>query len=391
MSREAGAQRKHLELVTTAMASGGDAVAHDPGGRVVFVRGALPRERVGVRLVAEHKRYANASIDEVVEPSSDRVSPPCPEVERGCGACPWQHISTSTQRDLKVQFIVEALERAGVQCPAPSPSVELAPWAFRTTIKAAVTDGRAGFLRTRSHLMVPVDSCLIAHPLLEDLLVGPRYPGASQVLLRCGARTGERLAVTTPSGLDLHLPDDVRPDHVHEQAAGRVWQISARSFFQSRPDGADALAELVKSAADGMGDPTTAVDLYCGVGLFAGVLAARGWSVTAVEGSQSAVADAVANVRDLDVTVVHADVTTWTPPRADLVVADPSRIGLGQRGVEVIVATGARRVVVISCDAAGLGRDAALLDRAGYALRAVIPVDLFPHTFRVEAVTVYDR
>ena len=196
---------------------------------------------------------------------------------------------------------------------------------------------------------------------------------------------------TTPTRLDISVPDDVHTEHVHEMAAGRSWRISARSFFQSRADGADALAALVGSAADELGTPTTAVDLYSGVGLFAGVLAGRGWSVTAVEGSQSAVDDAVENLRDWAVPVVRADVTTWAPVRADLVVADPSRMGLGPRGVEVIAATGARRVIVISCDAASLGRDAALLHRSGYALKAVTPVDLFPHTFRIEAVTVYDR
>ncbi len=380
-----------MELVTSAMASGGDAVGRDAEGKAVFVRGGLPGERVRVRLVADHARYAIGSIDEVVEPSPDRVAPPCPEVERGCGACQWQYVSTSGQQRLKLHFIIEALERSGVHCPEPNPSVELAPWAFRTTIKASVTNGRAGYLRTRSHHMVPVDSCRVAHPLLGDLLVQARYPGAHHVLLRCGARTGERLAATAPSGLKLKLPNDVRPDHLHEIVADRSWRISARSFFQSRPDGADALAGLVGAAADELGEPTTAVDLYCGVGLFAGVLAARGWSVTAVEGSQNAVADATFNLRDSAVSVVDGDVTKWKARKADLVVADPSRIGLGPTGVEVITATGAHRVILISCDAASLGRDAALLHGAGYVLSAVTHVDLFPHTFRVEALTVYDR
>jgi 23S rRNA (uracil1939-C5)-methyltransferase len=384
-------QEKHLDLLTSGMASGGDALAHDSAGKAVFVRGALPGERVRVRLVADRARYTIGSIDELVEPSPDRVTPPCPEVDRGCGACQWQYVSISMQQRLKLQFIVESLERSGVQCPDPNPSVELASWAFRTTIKAAVTDGRAGYLRTRSHEVIPVDSCLVAHPLLVDLLVEARYPGARQVLLRCGARTGERLAATTPSGLDLRLPSDVQSDHLHELVAGRQWRISARSFFQTRADGAEALADLVGAAADELGAPTTAVDLYSGVGLFAGVLAARGWSVTAVEGSRSAVADAVFNLRDSDASLVHADVTRWKPVRADLVVADPSRIGLGNTGVEVIKATGARRVVLISCDAPSLGRDAALLARGGYALNAVTPVDLFPQTFRIEAVSVYDR
>jgi 23S rRNA (uracil1939-C5)-methyltransferase len=380
-----------MELVPSAMASGGDAVARDPDGKAVFIRGALPGERVEVEIVADHARYASGRVESVIEPSPDRITPPCPEADRGCGACQWQHISIAMQRQLKAGFVTEAIERAGVPCPPLSPSVELPPGDFRTTITAAVTDGRAGFFRTRSNQMVPVDSCLVAHPLLEELLVGVRYPGATKVLLRCGARTGERLAATTPSDLKLRLPDDVVSHRFHEVAAGRRWQISGPSFFQSRADGADALAAIVGAAADAWGTPSRAVDLYSGVGLFAGVLAERGWSVTAVEGSHSAATDAEVNLQESTARVVRADVTTWASDQADLVVADPSRIGLTPRGVEVVAATGARRVVLVSCDAASLGRDAAHLRDAGYELSAVTVVDLFPHTFRVEAVTVYDR
>jgi 23S rRNA (uracil1939-C5)-methyltransferase len=380
-----------MELVAAAMANGGDAVARDGTGKAVFVRGALPGERVDVRIVADKAKYANATVETVIDPSPHRVNPPCPELARGCGACQWQHISVSEQRRLKEGFVVEAIERSGVSCPTPGPTVELAPWAFRTTIHAAVTGGRAGFHRTRSHDVVKVETCRVAHPLLEELLVGGRYPGARKVLLRCGERTGERLAATTPSGLPVTTPGDVRTDHFRESVAGRSWRVSARSFFQTRTDGAEALAAIVAAAADEAGPPSTAVDLYSGVGLFAGVLAARGWSVTAVEGSQSAVTDAEINLGECDATVVRADVTRWTPTQADLVIADPSRLGLGRDGVGVVAATGARRLVLISCDAASLGRDVALLDGAGFSLTAVTPVDLFPQTFRVEAVTVYDR
>lgn len=373
------------------MASGGDAVARDGDGKAVFIRGAIPGERVRVKIQADHKKYANGDVDTVLEASPQRVTPPCPEVERGCGACQWQHISLAEQRKLKNGFLVEAVERAGVTCPEPGSVVALEPWDFRTTISAGVTNGRAGFNRARSHQVVGVDTCLVAHPLIEELLVGVRYPGARSVLLRCGARTGERLVVTTPAGLDVQLPDDVRTEDFHEFAAGRRWRVSARSFFQTRADAVDALADLVVAAADEMGPPTTAIDLYSGVGLFAGTLAARGWSVTAVEGSERSVADARENLRDTDATVVRADVTKWTPGAADLVVADPSRLGLGPEGVEVVESTGARRLVLVSCDAASLGRDAALLEKAGYGLSALTQVDLFPQTFRVEAVTVYDR
>jgi 23S rRNA (uracil1939-C5)-methyltransferase len=138
-------------------------------------------------------------------------------------------------------------------------------------------------------------------------------------------------------------------------------------------------------------EPGAAVDLFSGVGLFAGVLAARGWSVTAVEGAKDAAADARVNLRNEDAAIVRADVNRWTASPADLVVADPSRSGLGRRGVAAVAATGARRVVVISCDAAAFGRDAGLLTGVGYTLTSVTPVDLFPHTSHVEVVSVYDR
>ena len=127
----------------------------------------------------------------------------------------------------------------------------------------------------------------------------------------------------------------------------------------------DELADLVVAAAAELGVPGVALDLYSGVGLFAGVLAARGWSVTAVESSKSAVDDARTNLRSLGAMVVAADVDKWSPSPADLVVADPSRSGLGRRGVDAVDGSGARRLVLVSCDAASLGRDLGLLRRRG--------------------------
>jgi 23S rRNA (uracil1939-C5)-methyltransferase len=173
--------------------------------------------------------------------------------------------------------------------------------------------------------------------------------------------------------------------------AGRRWRISAGSFFQARPDGADALAELVADAAERSGPPGSALDLYSGVGLFAGVLAEKGWAVTAVESSPSSAADARANLDGLPVGVVQADVGRWSPPPASLVVADPSRIGLGRKGVEVVAASGAPRLILVSCDAISLGRDSGLLSKKGYRLSEMTLVDMFPQTSHVEVVSVFNR
>jgi len=343
-----------------------------------------------VKRLTDHSKYTIACVDSVIEPSSDRVVPPCPEVDHGCGACQWQHISIPMQRELKGQIIIEAIERSGVQCPEPKPPIELAPWGFRTTINAAVKDGRAGFHRSRSHQIVAVDSCLVAHPSFRifSSAVGIRVPKRSfsdvelgpgnawRRPLRQGSLSGCR-AMSVRNTFMRRRPDD-RGESPHDRSSRlgpTAWTRWHRQSWMRRAKWA----------------PSTALDLYSGVGLFAGVLAERGWSVTAVEGSSSSVADAEFNLRDLKVTVVRADVTTWTPHQADLVVADPSRFGLGREGVDVVAATNARRVILISCDAASLGRDASLLRHAGYTLNAVTHVDLFPQTYRVEAVTVYDR
>ena len=381
-----------LELVTTGMASNGQAIARDADGKVIFVEGALPGERVHVEMLSDRPKYSSARVSELLDSSDLRVVPPCPELPRGCGGCQWQHATAAAQQRLKSDLISDAIRRLGpIEPPALQPTVDLAPWRFRTTLRVGVVDGQAGLREIRSHRVVTVENCLIVHPLLTELLVGRRFTGAKEVLLRCGERTRERLVSTRPARVKIRVPDDVRRDHLHEFAAGRLWRISAKSFFQTRADGVDALAALVGAAADELGTASSAIDLYSGVGVFAGVLADRGWSVTAVEGTSSAAHDAHINLRDLDVAVVRGDVTEWMPPTADLVVADPSRAGLGREGTAVIAASRARRVVLISCDAASLGRDAGLLGAAGYSLTSVTPVDLFPHTFHVEAVAVFDR
>ena len=386
-----------MDLVPTGMAAGGDAIARDEDGRVVFVTGALPGERVRVQLTETRRDYARAVVADVLDASPDRVAPPCPELARGCGGCQWQHVAPDAQRRLKARIVADALRRlAKLPDPPVGEPVALTAEGYRTTVRAAVVDGRAGYRRHHAHDAVAVDSCLVAHPLLEDLLRDGRFGGADEVVLRCGARTGERLVLARPSAAGVVVPDDVtvvergQRGWITEEVAGRRWRISAGSFFQARPDGADALAALVAAAAAGA---RTAVDLYAGVGLFAGVLADAGARVVAVEGDAGAVADARANLAELgrQARVVRADVARWTPRPAEVVVADPSRAGLGRRAAAVVAGCGARRVILISCDAAALGRDVGLLAGHGYGLVSTTPVDLFPHTVHVEAVSLLER
>ncbi|MDQ6798788.1 MAG: hypothetical protein M3011_12370, partial [Actinomycetota bacterium] len=348
-------------------------------------------EHVRVEVIERSRDYFRAQVIEVLDAAPGRTSAPCAEVARGCGSCQWQHISLPTQRELKQQVVQDSLRRlARIDSPEVMPLIELPGSGYRTTIRAGVVNGRAGYRRRRENTLLTVEQCHIAHPLVEELLLQGEYGVADEVILRCASRTRERLAAPHPEGAGITVPADTRTDHLHEEVAGRRWRISARSFFQSRPDGAEALCELVANAADEL-TTGVAIDLYSGVGLFAGVLADRGWTVVSVESSGDAVRDARVNLQGSEVRIVRADVAKWSPPKGHLVVANPSRRGLGRNGLSTVVASGASRVVLVSCDVGTFGRDTALLRSAGYGLTAVTPVDMFPHTFHVEVVSTFDR
>jgi 23S rRNA (uracil1939-C5)-methyltransferase len=255
--------------------------------------------------------------------------------------------------------------------------------------------GRAGHRAGRGQATVETEACLAVHSLLEELVVDGRYPGTPEVLLRAGVATGERLVRVDRGAAGVRVPDGVmvvergRRAFVHETVAGRRFRVSADSFFQPGPVAAEALARTVAALA---GERRVLVDLYAGVGLFASVLGAeRGAQVVAVENDRASAADARVNLADLDATVVTCEVGRWRACAADVVVADPSRTGLGRPGVAAVAATGAPRLVLVSCDPASLARDTVLLAQDGYGLVSVALVDAFPHTFHVETVSRFDR
>lgn len=379
--------------------AGGDGLARETSGRVVFVPGALPGEQVRVGLGDERRDHARASVVEVLEASPHRREPPCPYVAAGCGGCTWQHVDPPHQVELKRAIVEEALARTGglrgvdVRC---GPGLD--PWQFRTTLRLGVDDGRLGFRARRSHRVVTVERCLVAHPLLDDLLVEARFPGAREVVLRAGRATGERLALVDPAvaAAGAEVATDVARGPgaaVHEVIAGQRLRVSAGSFFQTRADGAEALVAAVREAAGASAagpGPGLVVDAYGGVGLFAATVAGDA-PVEVVERSRSSCADARHNLAGRPARVVCTAVERWRPRRAGLVVADPARAGLGRAAVEVVAATRAPRLVLVSCDPVALARDTRLLAAAGYAHRGSTVIDLFPHTPHVEVVTRFDR
>lgn len=391
-----------LELSVDDVAVGGDGIARADDGRVVFVHGGVPGDVVTARVTKDQPRLLKADAVAIRSASDDRTTPPCGHVADGCGGCGWQHLAVDAQRRWKQRMVEESLRRIGRQEGSVSLGAPLPDQGFRTSLRLLVTPGGPAFRGARSHDAVPVVSCHVAHPGLDQLVRDGRFGSASEVTLRIGGATGERLAVVGPAvPADLDLPDDVivvGEDELadgadacfHDEVAARRFRISARSFFQTRTDGAEALVAEVRSAGGDAWGSGTLADVYGGVGLFASTLGA-GMSTVLVESSRSSIADAEHNLADRDTRIVRCSVDRWRPSPADVVVADPPRGGLGKDGVRAVTGTGAGRIVLVSCDAASFGRDAGLLADAGYERRSTVLVDLFPHTPRVELVSRFDR
>jgi 23S rRNA (uracil1939-C5)-methyltransferase len=380
-----------VELTATRMVAGGDALGRIEDGRVALIDGALPGERVRIEVTADKADLLRGRVVEVLEASAARVTPPCAHAREGCGGCGWQHVATETQPLLKLDIIRDALHRiARIAEPPLAEPVLLPTDGFRTTVRALVVDGKPAFRKHQSHDPVLIDSCMVAHPAIDELLRDGKFGRATEVTLRVATGTGERAALAEPADIVMDLPPDVmrgKNAAVHEVIDGHSMRVSINSFFQSRTDGAATLARLVREAT---GPDRILADLYCGVGLFA-VTADQPKRIVAVERGRAAVADAKFNLKGRDARIVRSDVGKWKGNKVDVVVADPSRAGLGRDGARAVLACDPERVVLVSCDAAALARDIGLLVAAGFGLASVTLVDLFAHTPHVECVTVLDR
>jgi tRNA/tmRNA/rRNA uracil-C5-methylase (TrmA/RlmC/RlmD family) len=446
------ARGQDVEVTIEDVAQGGWCVARPEGLPVMFVRHALPGELVVARVTEVTSKFARADAVRVLRSSPDRVDAPCPHARPGgCGGCDWQHAALPAQRALKAAVIAQQLRRlAGIErevtvepLPGDEPTgAEAAAGAaeaggeagatstapglgWRTRVQYAVDrDGTAGLRGHRSHRVVDIGDCLIAHQAVRDLdITGDEWAGATMVEVAAGgAESAENFAVTVvedggqgqrgkPAGQGGRSGSrggrPARPrrtlvegrPYLAERAAGRLWQVSADGFWQVHPAAAETLSAAVAAAlAPAPGD--TVLDLYCGAGLFAGVVAplvGPDGAVTGVESDAAAVRNARQNLSDYPwATFLQAEVAQAASagdlPPARLVVADPPRTGLARELVAYLTGDSpAARFAYVSCDPATLARDLGLLTAGGWRLDDLRAFDAFPMTHHVECVVTLSR
>ncbi|MFN2617267.1 MAG: 23S rRNA (uracil(1939)-C(5))-methyltransferase RlmD [Thermoleophilaceae bacterium] len=437
---------EELELVIDRLAYGGNGVGRT-NGYVVFVRGAVPGDTVRARVTKSKRSYAEADTVELVTPSPHRV-----ETGADHPGAPWQVLPYEFQLSEKQSQVRDALERiGGFEAPPVEPIVPAEELTgYRNKMEYSFGTDAAGELvlgfhrRGRFDVIDDVSRDLLASARVDELREAvkawSREQGLSaydrrehggllrNLVVREGRRTGSLQAriVTSPgqldaAGLAATVPADsllwTRADSVAETThggetevvAGSEWleeelsglrfRISPDAFFQTNTEMAERLYGLARDLA-GLSGRERVLDLYCGIGTIALVLALDAGEVWGVELVERAVADAIGNARlnGVDNAQFFAgDVRTAMRPllersgRPDVVVVDPPRAGLSSKIVRRLLEAQAGRIVYVSCNPTTLAPNARELVDAGYALRTVRPVDMFPQTPHIECVALFER
>jgi 23S rRNA (uracil1939-C5)-methyltransferase len=435
-----------LELTVDSLAFGGAGVARRDG-YVVFVTGGMPGDRVRAEVQKAKRAYAEARAVEIVDPSPDRVAPRAHHP-----GAPWQVLPYERQLEVKQAQVDDALRRIGrldgFELEDIVPAVET--WRYRNKLEysfGADADGRlvCGF-HAPGHWeeIVELTDCLLAseagNAARERVVAWCRASGLSAFDRRAGtgflrnlvvreSRRGEELQVrlvTSPGELDrASLIEAAGPvggllwtqtdsvaettqggqtellagsDHLEEEIDGMRFRIAANAFFQTNTEMAERLYGLAIDYAQPAGTDRV-YDLYCGIGTIGLLMAPRAAEVWGLELVEEAIADAIANARlnevdnarffAGDVRLAMRDLVQEAG-RPDTVVVDPPRSGLSQKVVRRIIEAGPKRIVYVSCNPTTLAPNAAQLVEAGYALRRVRPVDMFPQTPHIECVALLE-
>jgi 23S rRNA (uracil1939-C5)-methyltransferase len=402
-----------VTLTLTIMAHGGAAMGRDDNGRSTFVPFTIPGETVRARLTTEKRHFARGDLLDIIDPSPDRIEPRCPHFGV-CGGCHFQHMTYERQLQAKQIVVTDQLQRLGgfdevnVLPVKPNPT----PWGYRVDASLSpVPGGGLGYWSPQKREVIPIETCPIIHPRLQELWqdVDLDLPGLRKLTLRVGDDEAllaalevddvepPELATDFPVSVAIVLPDAtaaslVGDNYIVQRVKGRDFRVSPGCFFQPSPAAAGLLVDAVLAYAN-LSGAEAVVELYSGVGMLTAFLAETGAAVTAVELNPDAVADTAVNLHDFDnVTLYEGPAEEILPlldVRAALLVVDPPDGGLSPAVIESIARLVPARLIYVSADLPALARDGKKLAQAGYRLAEVQPIDMTPQAFQIDTVSLW--
>jgi 23S rRNA (uracil1939-C5)-methyltransferase len=400
-----------MEVTIERILPGGLGLAHAEG-KTIMVALAAPGDRLRVRIDRVKGNVSFASIEEVIEPSPVRVEPPCPYFGR-CGGCDFQQLTYQAQLDAKAEIIRDCLRRLGGIANVPDFQITPAPnqWHYRSRAQwqyDAVRQ-RLGYFESGSRHVCDVADCAVLVPELQQTLEDlrermrdgslPEDARDFRAVLGDDAQVSIAPSVRSPTvregtGRNPTIREGARPCDITRTIHAERYQFNAESFFQAN----DGLLPQLIDAAIGEARGETAIDLYCGVGLFTLPLARRFKHVLGVEGDTAASAfarDNLANAGLDNAEIANRNISHWLEDDAvaalqgppDFLLLDPPRTGAESRVIAGIIKLKPKRISNVSCDPATLARDLKKLIAGGYALNTLEAFDMFPQTHHVETVT----
>ena len=361
-------------------------------GLTVFVSLAAAGDRLRVRINQRKGKTAFAEIVEIIEPSPDRVEPPCPYFGR-CGGCDFQQMNYDAQLRAKVAIVRDCLTRIGKLDYPREIEIIASPQAFgyrsRAQWHAEPDRRRIGYFRRHSHDVIDVEICPIVTDELQATLTNLRASIDWQSFF---ASRVEFEAASAGAEVSLYSAELVEPTaEISFQLDENRYFYDAQSFFQGNLLLIDSLVETALRSAEG----ETALDLYCGVGLFTLPLARRFARVYGVEQSEKAIASARKNLEHarLESAEFYAEaVGEWLTENAgglanvDFLLLDPPRAGTEKETVEQILRLRPAHISYVSCEPSTLARDLRLLCENLYEIESITALDLFPQTHHVETI-----
>jgi len=398
---------------------GGETLGRLSDGRAVFVPFGLPGERVRVRLTEERKNFARGEIIEIFETSKDRIQARCKHFGE-CGGCHYQNLPYEKQLEIKTEILRDQLTRIGkIENPPVQRMVACPnPWNYRNHIQFSLSEkGKLGFVRASdrsspSKDILEISECYLPEPSINDFWPRLEFEpetGIERVSLRTGQEDDLMLMLESGSlePPELEIEAGISVTHNYEEntvvmagndytfirVSGRDFKVSAPSFFQVNTDMAEAMVQYLLDHLP-ITQASTVLDIYCGVGLFSAFLAPKCRTVIGIEASPSACADFVFNLDQFENVELYEglaeDVIPHLEGKPEVVLVDPPRAGLEKNVVDGILNLKPQVIAYVSCDPSTLARDARRLIEGGYKLKQVAPFDLFPQTYHIESISMFE-